>query len=47
MLRGQYDVGSPTRTMAAVTLAIIPAVVIFILAQRYLVEGIAMTGLKE
>ena len=47
MLRGQYDVGSPTRTMAAVTLAIIPAVVIFILAQRYLVEGIAITGLKE
>lgn len=47
MLRGQYDVGSPTRSMAAVTLAIIPAVIIFILAQRYLVEGITMTGLKE
>ncbi|MBC7217664.1 MAG: carbohydrate ABC transporter permease [Candidatus Caldatribacterium sp.] len=47
MLRGQHDVGSPIRSMAAVTLAIIPAVIIFVLAQRYLVKGITMTGLKE
>ena len=47
MLRGQYDVGSVPRTMAAVTLAVIPAVIVFVLAQRYLIEGVVVTGLKE
>jgi len=47
MLRGQYDVGSPTRLMAAVTLAVIPVLVVFIFAQRYIIEGITLTGLKE
>ncbi len=47
MLRGQYDVGSPTRLMAGVTLSVIPVLIVFIFAQRYIIEGITLTGLKE
>jgi ABC-type glycerol-3-phosphate transport system permease component len=32
--------------MAAVTLSIIPPVLLFIFAQRYFVRGIVMTGIK-
>jgi multiple sugar transport system permease protein len=33
-------------TMAAATLAILPMLIVFTFAQRYIVEGITMTGLK-
>lgn len=32
--------------MAASTVALIPPIVIFFLAQRYLIQGIVITGLK-
>jgi multiple sugar transport system permease protein len=32
--------------MAASTMVILPTVLLFVVAQRYLVEGIARTGLK-
>jgi multiple sugar transport system permease protein len=32
--------------MAAATLSMLPIIVVFVLAQRYLIEGITMTGLK-
>jgi multiple sugar transport system permease protein len=32
--------------MAAATLVILPTVVVFLVAQKYFVEGIARTGLK-
>ena len=32
--------------MAATTLSIIPVVVLFLFAQRYIVEGIARSGIK-
>ena len=32
--------------MAATTLVIVPTVVVFLVAQKYFVEGIARTGLK-
>jgi len=46
LLRGQYDIGSPTRLMAAVTLAVIPVLIVFLFAQRYIIEGITLTGIK-
>ncbi len=46
MLRGQYDIGSPTRLMAAVTMAVIPVLIVFLFAQRYIIEGITLTGIK-
>ena len=32
--------------MAATVVAIVPVVIIFLLGQKYIVEGIVMTGLK-
>jgi multiple sugar transport system permease protein len=32
--------------MAGATLAVIPVLIVFVLLQRYVVEGIALTGLK-
>lgn len=45
-LSGYYQTGSVSITMAGVSLAIIPVLVIFLLTQRYLIEGITLTGLK-
>jgi multiple sugar transport system permease protein len=35
------------RLMASTALAAIPAVVVYLVAQRYLVQGISLTGIKE
>jgi multiple sugar transport system permease protein len=47
---GQFSdfLGQPTYTlqMAATTLSIVPVVIVFLLAQRHIVEGIARSGLK-
>ena len=44
--RGQYSEGYG-RLMAANAMAIIPALIIFLIFQKNIVKGIAMTGLKE
>jgi multiple sugar transport system permease protein len=44
-LKGAYFANVPY-IMAGATLAIIPTVLVFLLAQRYFVEGVATTGLK-
>jgi multiple sugar transport system permease protein len=44
-IQGGYH-AQPPIVMAGATLAILPTVVVFLLAQRYFVEGIATTGLK-
>jgi len=44
-LQGGYHANVPY-IMAGATLAILPTVLVYILAQRYFVEGIATTGLK-
>jgi len=43
---GLYETNWPY-LMAASTIALIPIIIVFILAQRYFVRGIALTGLKE
>jgi multiple sugar transport system permease protein len=45
-IQGGYH-AQPPLVMAGALLAILPTVVVFLLAQRYFVEGIAATGLKE
>ena len=32
--------------MAAATIAVIPAIIIFLIGQKQLIEGVALTGLK-
>jgi len=43
---GLYETNWPL-LMAASTVALIPIVIVFVVAQKYFVQGIAMTGLKE
>jgi multiple sugar transport system permease protein len=44
-IQGGYH-AQPPLVMAGATLAILPTVLIFLMAQRYFVEGVATTGLK-
>jgi multiple sugar transport system permease protein len=46
ILKGYFGTGSVSVIMAGVTLAVLPILVAFVFAQRYLVEGITLTGMK-
>jgi ABC-type glycerol-3-phosphate transport system permease component len=46
IIQGQYGGSSPATVMAGVCLALAPVVVVFLIGQRYLIEGITLTGLK-
>jgi len=46
-LRGYFGVGNASIILAAVVIALLPVLFAFIFAQRYLIEGITLTGLKE
>jgi len=46
LLQGPYMATSPAILLAGVCLAVLPVLVVFLLGQRYIVEGITMTGLK-
>ena len=45
-LRGYMASGNPSVVMAAVTLSILPMLVLFLIAQRWFIAGITQTGLK-
>jgi multiple sugar transport system permease protein len=45
-LRSYMGSGNPSVILAAVTLAILPVLVIFLAAQRWIIEGITTTGIK-
>lgn len=45
-LQGSMQSGNPSVIMAAVTMALLPVLFIFILAQRWIVEAFAQSGLK-
>jgi multiple sugar transport system permease protein len=45
-LSGQYGGTSQAVILAGVCLAVLPVLVIFLVGQRYIVEGITLTGLK-
>lgn len=46
LLQGYMQSGNPSIVMAAVTLAILPVLIAFIFAQRWIVEAFARTGIK-
>jgi multiple sugar transport system permease protein len=46
LLLGPYHSGNIAEIMAATTIAIIPALVVFLLAQRWIVESMTRSGLK-
>jgi len=45
-VQGGYH-ASPPIVMAGATLVMLPTVIMFLLAQRYFVEGVATTGMKN
>lgn len=46
LAQGLYVMSYPV-LMAAATITIIPVIIVFFFAQRYFIQGIALTGLKE
>ncbi len=46
LLQGQFSATSPAIMLAGVCMAILPVLIVFMLGQRYIVEGITMTGIK-
>lgn len=45
-LRQYMGAGNPSIVLAAVTLAVVPVVVVFLLAQRWIIEGMVRSGIK-
>lgn len=46
LLTGYMGAGDPSVVMAAVTMAIIPVLIVFIAAQRWIIEALTRSGLK-
>jgi multiple sugar transport system permease protein len=46
LLQGEFSATSPAVMLAGVCMAVLPVLVVFMLGQRYIVEGITMTGIK-
>lgn len=46
LMLGPYKTGNVAMIMAATTIAIVPALVVFLFAQRWIVESLTQTGLK-
>jgi multiple sugar transport system permease protein len=46
VMRGYLGVGNVAAIMAGVSMGILPVLVVFLIAQRYLIEGITLTGIK-
>jgi multiple sugar transport system permease protein len=46
LLQGEYQGTSPAIMLAGAIIALIPVLIVFVLAQRHIVEGITLTGLK-
>ena len=47
LLRGYMGSGNLSLVMAAMSMAILPVVLLFLVAQRFVIEGIAMSGIKN
>jgi multiple sugar transport system permease protein len=45
-LRGYMSSGNPAVVMAAVTMVVVPVLIIFLFAQRWIIAGITRTGLR-
>ena len=47
VLRGYLQSGSLSLVMAAMSMSILPVVLLFLIAQKFVVEGITMSGIKN
>jgi multiple sugar transport system permease protein len=46
VLRGYLGSGNLALVMAAMSMSVLPVILLFLLAQKMVIEGIAMTGIK-
>ena len=46
LLKSEFQMTNTPAMMAATTVSIIPTIVLYIVAQKYFVEGIATSGMK-
>jgi len=46
VLRGEYGEGGVSILLAGVSSAVLPVVVVFLFAQRYIIQGITLTGIR-
>jgi ABC-type glycerol-3-phosphate transport system permease component len=46
LLAGRFSTGSLGTIAAGITMAVVPVLIVFVLAQRYIVQSIAATGIK-
>jgi multiple sugar transport system permease protein len=46
LLAGRYSTGSLGTIAAGIAMAIVPVLIVFVAAQRYIVQSIASSGLK-
>jgi len=47
MLRGFMGQGNLSVVMAAMSMSILPVVLLFLIAQKFVIEGITMSGIKN
>ncbi len=47
LLRGYLGSGNLSLVMAAMSMAVLPVILLFLLAQRLVIEGVAMSGIKN
>lgn len=47
LIQGVYSQQSPAVMVATLVVAILPVVIVFFIARRHLIEGIATTGLRQ
>ena len=47
VLRGYLQSGSLSLVMAAMSMSILPVMLLFLIAQKFVIEGITMSGIKN
>ena len=47
MLRGYLGSGNLAVVMAAMSMAVLPVILLFLLAQKLVIEGVTMSGIKN
>ena len=47
LLRGYLSSGNLSVVMAAMSMAVLPVILIFLLAQKLVIEGVTMSGIKN
>ena len=46
VLRGYLGSGNLALVMAAMSMSVLPVILLFLLAQRMVIEGVALSGIK-